>query len=178
MARKICADASSAQSPKAICRKDPMRLIWRAISPRFCKVWRCRRPVGPVASNCARSRTWRCEHGRRPRMRRQTGRREMRANLKASAFPDGIGERTIDDVSCVELLLDQARPKIKIDCLLLVGHNTVIDRRDTNLGAAQPVERNGGRDAHQFPPSLGVSADVGQRPGARSREPAKKIFQL
>src|SRR5258708_40098746 len=104
--------------------------------------------------------------------------RKKRNILKVSAFSNCIGKGTIDDIGCVELLLDQTRPKIQIDGLLLVGHYAVIDRRDTDFRPAQPVERYGGREVSPLAPRLCVSADMGQRPGASRREPAKEVLEL
>jgi hypothetical protein len=49
---------------------------------------------------------------------------------RTGALANRLRERTIDDIGCVELLLDQSRPKIQVDRRLLVGDDAIIDRRD------------------------------------------------
>src|SRR5437660_10847592 len=85
------------------------------------------------------------------------------AKLEICALADGSRKRTVDDIGGVELLLDQARAEIEIDGLLLVSHDAVVDRRNTDFRPAQPVQRHRGRNAHQPAPCLGISARSEER---------------
>src|SRR5689334_8360487 len=83
-----------------------------------------------------------------------SGTREMvlRATLR-----DGVREGAVDDLGGVELLLDQAPAEIEIDRALLVRYYALVDRRDADFCARQPVQGHSGRDVHQLAPGLGIT---------------------
>ena len=97
---------------------------------------------------------------------------------RPAPFPIASGERTIQDIGGIELLLDQAVAEIEIDGLLLVGDDAVIDRRDADLGAAAASSAAPPSGCSSACPRSRHSSDIVQRPRARRGQPAQEVFQL
>src|ERR1700744_1672640 len=76
--------------------------------------------------------------------------------LQPRALCDHVGEGSVDDGGCIELLLDQAGAEIEVDGLLLAGDDGVVDGCDPDLCAGQPVHRDGGGDVHQPAPAFRI----------------------